>query len=104
MLMTLIDDIEKAFDYRGDVTLHLVGGEQVEGYLFNRNLDCDSPHVEVYPKGSETVRLIVIEQIERIEFTGKDAAAGRTWEAWLEKVEAAEAEGKIAELYPEDLD
>ena len=28
--------LEKAFDYRGDVTLTLKGGERVEAYIFNR--------------------------------------------------------------------
>lgn len=102
--MTLRDEIEKAFDYRGDVTLHLVSGETVEGYLFNRDLDASPPRVEVYPKDADHARAIECAHISRIEFTGKDTAAGRTWEAWLEKVEQAKAEGKIAELYPEELE
>src|ERR1035441_9704123 len=29
--------LEKAFDYRGDVTLTLKNGERVEAYIFNRS-------------------------------------------------------------------
>ena len=28
--------LEKAFDYRGDVTLTLKSGEKIEAYIFNR--------------------------------------------------------------------
>src|SRR5882757_8871466 len=32
----VLDALEKAFDYRGDVTIHCKGGSVVEGYIFDR--------------------------------------------------------------------
>ena len=36
---TLAEVVELAFDYRGDITLRLDDGRQVDGYLFNRDRD-----------------------------------------------------------------
>lgn len=96
--------IEIAFDYRGDITLSLAGGEELIGFLFNRDLECDAPFVEVFPKGDEQARRIAVSDIVGLELSGADPAAGRTWDAWLQKVAQAEASGKIAELYPEESD
>ena len=30
--------LEKAFDYRGDLTITLKSGEKIEGYLYDRKL------------------------------------------------------------------
>ena len=34
----LAEAVDKAFDYRGDVTLGLASGESIQGYLFNQIL------------------------------------------------------------------
>ena len=79
-----IDGIDKAFDYRGDVTM-TVRGEQVEGYLFNRDSHAVPPRVEVFVKGSEEPKIIPYADIESIAFTGKDTADGKSWAAWVAK-------------------
>jgi len=33
------DALEKAFDYRGDLTITLKTGEKIEGYIFDRRSD-----------------------------------------------------------------
>ncbi len=76
--------IDKAFDYRGDVTL-TVRGEQVEGYMFNRDAAAVPPRVEMYVKGSDEPRIIPYADIDTIAFTGKDTADGKSWEAWVSK-------------------
>jgi hypothetical protein len=44
-------------------------------------------------------------EIARIEFTGKDRAAGKHWEAWLQKYAEKKAAGeKNIALHPEALD
>lgn len=96
--------IELALDYRGDVTLLLSDGIQVTGYLYNRMLEAPEQFVELLIAGSEFPLRIAAAQITGIVFTGTDAAAGKSWEAWLEKVAQAEASGAIAELYPDALD
>lgn len=96
--------IEQAFDYRGDVTLHLCGGESIEGYVFNRKLDVPAPYLEIFPKGTGPSRQIPFSEVTGIQFSGTDTAAGRSWEAWQAKVAEAERNGTFAELYPESLD
>ena len=73
-----IEGIDKAFDYRGDVTL-TVRGAPLECFLFNREAHSGPPRVEVFLKGSETPQVIPYGDIEAIAFTGKDTADGKSW-------------------------
>jgi hypothetical protein len=79
-----IEAIDKAFDYRGDVTLN-VRGETVEGYIFNRDSHASPPRIQMFLKGSEEPLVIPYADINSIEFTGKDTANGKSWEAWVSK-------------------
>ncbi|CAI9084766.1 hypothetical protein A7K93_04405 [Candidatus Methylacidiphilum fumarolicum] len=82
-----IEILEAAFDYRGDVTLELVQGETIEGYLFNRQLTEAPFFVEMLVPGEESARRIPIEQICAVTFSGKDPADGKSYEAWKAKKE-----------------
>ncbi len=44
--------LEKAFDYRGDITITLKSGEKVEGYVFDRRTgrSLSDSVVRLYPK------------------------------------------------------
>ena len=91
----IAEAVELAFDYRGDVTLELVSGEALVGYLFNRQADGASPYVEVFPADNPAPRTIPYSAIAAIAFTGEDTANGKSWEAWASKKESerrAEAE------------
>jgi hypothetical protein len=77
--------LEKAVDYRGDVTLHLASGEEFEAFIFNHNAKSKPPVVDVFTKGSETPRSIVASEIKAITFTGKDNAFGKSWQDWVSK-------------------
>jgi hypothetical protein len=94
----LLNQIEKAFDYRGDVTLDLKDGTNVVGYLFNREPKgtprCPEPFVEIYPTGKPTPVLIKYSEIAAVRFTGEDAAAGKSWEAWVAKQAAKKTTAK----------
>ena len=95
-----IEAIDKAFDYRGDVTLTLINGQAIEGYIFNRDAKARPPRVEVFVKGSDAPRIIPYADILAIAFTGKDTADGKSWDAWVSKKESerkAEAERIKAE-------
>ena len=81
-----IEAIDKAFDYRGDVTLTLRNGT-VEGYIFNRNAKASPPRIEVFVKGSDAAQIIPYGDVTAIAFTGKDTADGKSWEAWVNKKE-----------------
>ena len=85
----LAEAIEGAFSYRGDVTLRLRGGEELVGYVFNRRRQAEPPFVEVYPAVDDAApRRVSFADIEGLEFTGRDTADGRSWEAWVAKNEA----------------
>ena len=87
----LAEVIERAFDYRGDITLDLDDGRQIEGYLFNRNCDVSEPFVQVFEVGDPTPSTILYARIRAVRFTGKDTAAGNSYAAWLRLRQAAKA-------------
>jgi hypothetical protein len=99
--------LEKAFDYRGDVTLTLKSGERIEAYIFNRleGATLADSFVQYYtPKAPDKLRLSYA-QIDRLEFSGKDRAAGKQWEDWVKKYRERKAAGeKGIALAPEALD
>ncbi|HEY3198219.1 MAG TPA: hypothetical protein VGJ57_09410 [Nitrospirales bacterium] len=80
--------IEEAFHYRGDVTVHVQSGEDVEGYIFNRNPDAESPYLQMYINGQSAPRHISYSEIVDISLTGEDTASGGDWEAWIKKKES----------------
>jgi hypothetical protein len=79
-----VEAIDKAFDYRGDVTLN-VRGETIEGYIFNRDSHASPPRIQMFIKGSDEPRIIPYADIGSIDFTGKDTANGKSWDAWVSK-------------------
>jgi hypothetical protein len=99
--------LEKAFDYRGDVTLTLKSGERVEAYIFNRlsGPTLAGSFIQYFTPSASDKRKVSYADIARLEFTGKDRAAGKHWEAWVEKYNAKKAAGeKNIALVPEALD
>jgi hypothetical protein len=101
------DALEKAFDYRGDVTITRKDGSKVEGYLFDRRAGPSLAHslVRLIPKDSNQKVVIAYSEIAALAFSGRDTAAGKTFEAWVKKYKAKKAAGEnhIA-LHPESLD
>jgi hypothetical protein len=96
-----VEAIDKAFDYRGDVTLTLSNGQQMEGYMSNREATAKPPRVTLYIKGQDQPQVIPYSDITAIAFTGKDPADGKSWENWVNKKEderKAEADRIKAEL------
>jgi hypothetical protein len=99
--------LEKAFDYRGDITITRKDGSKVEGYLFDRRTGAtlrDSV-VRLYPKNSNEKVSIPYSDIAALAFTGRDTAAGKSWEAWMKKYAEKKAAGeKDLSLHPEPLE
>ena len=99
--------LEKAFDYRGDVTLTLKSGERIEAYIFNRlsGPTLADSFVQYFTPTASDKRKVSYAEIARLEFSGKDRAAGKHWEAWLKKYAEKKAAGeKNIALMPEALD
>jgi hypothetical protein len=91
------DAFEKAFDYRGDLTITLKTGEKVEGYLFDRVSDAvllSECYVRVKPKNRSDRIKILYGDIAAIAFTGKDTAAGKSFAAWVKKYREKKAAGE----------
>jgi len=98
--------LEKAFDYRGDVTLTLKSGERIEAYIFNRlpGATLAESYVQYFTPSAQEKRKVSYAQIARLEF-GKDRAAGKHWEDWVKKYNERKAAGeKNIALAPEALD
>jgi len=103
----LRDALEKAFDYRGDVTITRKDGSRVEGYIFDRRNGATLAEslVRLIPQNSAQKISIPYSDIAALAFTGRDTAAGKSWEAWVRKYWQKKAAGeKDIALEPEKLD
>ncbi len=101
------DAFEKAFDYRGDVTLTLRDGRVVSGYVFDRRTGAtlDESAVRVIPTGERAKLTIPYNEIAALTFSGRDTAAGKSFEAWVKKYRAKKAAGETGiAIEPEALD
>lgn len=99
--------LEKAFDYRGDVTLTLKDNSKIEGYIFDRvaGPTLSASFVRVLPKDSSPRRKIAYADIAALAFTGRDTAAGKSWEAWVSKYWEKKGSGESElSLQPESLE
>jgi hypothetical protein len=88
--------LEKAFDYRGDVTITRKDGSKVEGYIFDRRTGktlADSA-VRLFPKDADQKISIPYSDIAALAFTGRDTAAGKSFEAWVRKYWEKKAAGE----------
>ncbi|MFZ1918589.1 MAG: hypothetical protein WAU58_13525 [Terriglobales bacterium] len=99
--------IEKAFDYRGDVTITRKDGSQLTGYLFDRRIGktlTDSV-IRLMLASSNERPAVPYSEIAAIAFTGRDTAAGKTYEAWVKKYWEKRAAGeKNISIEPEALE
>src|SRR5438045_8741933 len=88
--------LEKAFDYRGDVSITLKNGEKIEGYIFDRRTgtSLSDSLVRLYPKSGNQKISVSYADIAALAFTGKDTAAGKTWEAGMKKYSEKTAAGE----------
>ncbi len=81
----LREAMERACDYRGDVTIHLKTGEQALGYVFDRQEGTPHPHIKMYLANRSEPYIIKCDEIAEVEFSGEDTAFGRSWEDWAQK-------------------
>lgn len=99
--------LEQAFDYRGDVTITRKDGTQIEGYIFDRiaGSTLAASFVRLLPKDSNQRIKIAYADIAALAFSGRDPAAGRSWDAWVRKYWAKKSTGEgEATLQPESLE
>ena len=103
----LREALEKAFDYRGDVAITKKDGVKIDGYIFDRvtGASLDNSFVRVLPRDSNQRVKISYAEIAALAFSGRDPAAGKSWEAWVRKYweKKASGEGDLS-LKPESLE
>jgi hypothetical protein len=99
--------LEKAFDYRGDITVTRKDGSKVEGYLYDRRTGkgLDDSIVRIMPSDRGSRVNIPYSDIAALAFSGRDTAAGKTFDAWVKKYWEKKAAGeKNIQIEPEKLD
>jgi hypothetical protein len=99
--------IDLALDYRGDVTITLRStGASIEGYIFDRT-EGPTPAeaaVRILPRDRDERITVPCHDIARIRFTGRDTAAGKSFETWMRKYVEKKLAGERASIEPEPLD
>jgi hypothetical protein len=98
---------EKAFDYRGDVTVTLHDGRALTGYVFDRKVgkSLEDSAVRMIPSTERTKISIPYAEIAALTFSGRDTAAGKSFEAWVKKYNEKKAAGETdIAIQPEILE
>lgn len=85
-----VEAIRAAVDYRGDVTIRLKDGSSVEGFLYNS----ENNILDLFPKNSPQKRSLTVDEVQEINFSGADEAAGKSWEDWVKKRESQKVKSK----------
>ena len=69
--------VERAFHYRGDVTVRTAAGLEVTGYLFHRRAGTEDGCAQLFETGTGREVAISYNDIRDVLFTGRDTAAPR---------------------------
>ncbi len=98
--------LEKAFDYRGDVRITRKSGNVINGYLYDRRTgdNLTSSLVRLLPADGSPRVSIPYSEVAALQFSDRDPAAGKSWEAWVKKYEAKKAAGQTAAIEAEPLE
>jgi hypothetical protein len=99
--------LEKAFDYRGDVTATLRDGSKIEGYIYDRitGSTLATSFIRVIPADSGPRRTVSYADIAALAFSGRDTAAGKSWEAWVKRYWEKKSAGEHdLSIEPESLE
>lgn len=90
------DALEKAFDYRGDITITRKDGSTVEGYIFDRRTGATlaASQVRMLLPGTSQKISLAYSDIAGLTFSGRDTAAGKSFDAWVKKYWEKRAAGE----------
>ena len=97
--------LEVARDYRGDVEIELIDGDRLLGFVFDVDWNTeDGPTARLdLPEAAER-RLVHSSKIARIHLSGRDPAAGKSWENWVRRYAEKNLAGEDASIESESLD
>lgn len=108
-----LDILEKAFDYRGDVTITCANGKTLTGYLFDRRRgkNLSDSYIRLMPppaagaaEGVHEKITVAYADIRHIAFSDRDPAAGKSFETWVKKYIEKKLKGEKASIESETLD
>ncbi len=104
--LALLDALEQAFDYRGDCTVATTDGRAVTGYIFDRRRGdtLDDSTLRLLTAESDDPVTIRFSEIDRLEFTGRDTAHGKSFETWVNKFIEKRLAGESASIECESLE
>jgi hypothetical protein len=97
--------LEKAFDYRGDVTITRKDGSKIEGYLFDRRTGASLKEsvVRLYPRNSNEKIAVSYAEIAALAFSGRDTASGAAGIALALPSRDKSAAGSTTRTHPRQL-
>ena len=99
--------LEKAFDYRGDITITRKDGSKIDGYVFDRRTgnSLSDSFVRLIPANTREKLSVPYSEIATLKFSDRDPAAGKSFEAWVKKYWEKRAAGeKNIQITPEVLE
>ncbi len=99
--------LQLSLDYRGDITVtRRSNGLEVEGYLFDRVTGATPADavIRMIPANGGDRVTIPVDDIEQLRFTGRDTAAGKSFETWMKKYVEKKLAGEAAQIESESLD
>ncbi len=99
--------LQLSLDYRGDITVtRRSNGLEIEGYLFDRVIGATPGDtvIRMIPTNGDDRVTIPVDDIEQLQFTGRDTAAGKSFETWMKKYVEKKLAGEAAEIESESLD
>ena len=82
-------------------------GKKIEAFIFNRHTGAtlSESWVQYFEPNVNGKQKLAYDQIARLEFSGKDRAAGKHWEDWVKAYNERKAAGeKNIALHPDKLE
>lgn len=95
--------LDLAMDYRGDVSLMLHSGASVDGYIYDRRRT-PPRSLRILPRDAERGMLVRDDEIALLDVTGRDTAAGKTFENWVRRYLEKKLAGEQASIESESLE
>jgi hypothetical protein len=95
----LDEAIRLAFDYRGDVSLRLKDGSNIEGFVYNHSPQTGTLSLFIKEGKDSVPKDVRHDDVQAVIFSGPDVAFGSSWDEWQNKSakqKAAEA-ARLAE-------
>ena len=86
------------------MTLTRKDGSKIEGYIFDRvtGTTLSDSFVRILPKTAADASKFRYSDIAALAFSGRDTAAGKSWEAWVKKYwEKKDTGGADVSLHPD---